>query len=143
MILVDANILLYAYDSVSERQKRARYWLEEALSGDETLALSWSVLLAFLRLGTSPRVYEEPLSTAEATSIVSAWLEAAPVTILEPGERHWTILSALLAKAQIRGPAVTDAHLAALAIEHGATLCTADRGFGCFPGLKFVDPLEG
>jgi hypothetical protein len=142
LILIDANILLYAYDATSERQAQARDWLEETLSGPEAVGLPWSVLLAFLRLGTSLTVYQRPLTTKEAVEIVARWLEALGVVVLEPTERHWLILRSLLSKAQVRGPAVTDAHLAALALEHGATLCTTDRGFARFPGLKLLDPLE-
>jgi hypothetical protein len=142
LILLDANVLLYAYDRASERHGTAAAWLETALSGAETVAVSWSVLLAFLRITTSPRMLQEPLSMAEAVSAVSQWLERPNVRVIEPGERHWEILRSLLVDTQIRGGDVMDAHLAAIASEHGATVCTHDRDFARFPGLRTLDPLE-
>jgi hypothetical protein len=142
LILLDANVLLYAYDRASERHKTAALWLETALSGAETVGVSWSVLLAFLRITTSPRMLREPLSMGEAASAVSQWLERPNVRVIEPGERHWEILRSLLVDTQIRGGDVMDAHLAAIASEHGATVCTHDRDFARFPGLKTLDPLE-
>jgi len=142
LILLDANILLYAYDRASERHDVAATWLVTALSGPEPVGLSWSVMLAFLRIATSPRLLREPLSMRESVSAVSQWLERPSVRIVEPGQRHWEILSSLLVDAQVRGAEVTDAHLAALAIEHGATVCTHDRDFARFPGLRTLDPLE-
>jgi hypothetical protein len=142
LILLDANILLYAYDRASERHRTAAAWLETALSETETVGISWSVLLAFLRITTSRRVLREPLSMTEAASAVSQWLERPNVRVIEPGERHWEILRSLLVEAQVLAGDVMDAHLAALAIEHGATVCTRDRDFARFPGLKTLDPLE-
>lgn len=142
MILLDANILLYAYDRASERHRTAAAWLETALSETETVGLSWSVLLAFLRITTSRRILREPLSMAEAASAVSQWLERPNVRVLEPGENHWEILRSLLIEAQVLAGDVMDAHLAALATEHGATVCTRDRDFTRFPGLRTLDPLE-
>jgi hypothetical protein len=143
LILVDANILLYAYDPSSQRHEAARRWLEEVLSGPEPVGVAWMALLAFLRIGTSSRAFSIPFSLEEAVTIVSEWLERPMVAILNPGERHWEILRNLLVTAQARGPLAMDAHLAALAIEHGATLCTTDRDFTRFPGLRFSNPLEG
>jgi len=142
LILLDANVLLYAYDRASERHKTAASWLETALSGTETVGLSWSVLLAFLRITTSPRMLRESLSMAEAVSAVSQWLERPNVRVIEPGERHWEILRSILVDRQIRGGDVMDGHLAAIAKEHGAVVCTHDRDFARFPGLKTLDPLE-
>ena len=142
MILVDANLLLYAYDPSSPQHVAARNWFEATMSRSEPVGLSWATLLAFVRIGTSPRALEHPLSLTEAAAIVSAWLERPTVTLLNPGERHWQILREVMAKGQVRGPLVTDAHLAALAIEHGAVLATTDRDFARFPGLKFFNPLE-
>ncbi|MBI3975839.1 MAG: type II toxin-antitoxin system VapC family toxin [Armatimonadetes bacterium] len=141
MILVDANLLLYAYNPSFERHALALRWLEELLSKPEPVGLAWLTILAFLRIGTSPRAFEYPLATDEAVPIVSSWLAQPMVTVLEPGERHWMILTDLLSRTQARGPAVMDAHLAALAIEHGATLCTSDRDFARFPGLQIINPL--
>jgi len=142
LILLDANVLLYAYDRASERHRTAAAWLETALSETETVGLSWSVLLAFLRITTSRRILREPLSMAEAASAVSQWLERPNVRVLEPGESHWEILRSLLVEAQVLAGDVMDAHLAALTIEHGATVCTRDRDFTRFPGLRTLDPLE-
>ena len=142
MILVDANLLLYAYHPRAEQHERARAWLEAALSGPEPVGLPWSTVLAFLRLATSPRVFARPLSTAEAEIIVSTWLAESSVVLVSPGDRYWEILRALLIDAQVTGPLVTDAALAALAIEHGATLATTDRDFARFRGLRLSDPLQ-
>jgi toxin-antitoxin system PIN domain toxin len=142
MILIDANILLYAYDPSSSHHRAARGWLETAILKPEGTALTWMTLLAFLRISTSPRPLKHPLSTAEAAAIVSGWLERPMFTILNPGERHWDILRSMMTKGQVRGPLIMDAHLAALAIEHGATLATSDRDFARFPGLRILNPLE-
>jgi uncharacterized protein len=142
LILVDANLLLYAYHVGAPQHAPAKRWLEEALSGADSVALSWSAILAFLRIGTNPRVFERPYRADEAVAIVQAWLDAPTVSVLEPGERFWDILRGLLVEARAEGPIVSDAALAALAIEHGATLCSTDRDFRRFPGLKLRDPLE-
>ena len=142
MILVDANLLLYAYNTSSEHYDRARRWLEELLSKpQQPVGLPWATILAFLRISTNSRAFPHPYSISEAASFVSDWLATPAVTLLAPGERHWSVLSGLLPAAQIRGPLVTDAHLAALAIEHGAVLYTTDRDFARFPGLRTVNPL--
>jgi hypothetical protein len=143
VILVDVNLLLYAHNPSAEQHARARPWLETALSGEESVGLPWIVLLAFLRLTTSPRVFPKPLGTIEAAEIVESWLASPTVTVPSPGERHWRILRPLLESERIRGPETTDAHLAALALEHGATFCTSDRGFARFRGLKLLNPMAG
>lgn len=142
MILLDANLLLYAYNLADERHEVARRWLEQALAGPEEVLLAWLTILAFLRIGTNPRAFEEPLSIPEAVGHASEWLGQPIVSVIEPGERHWSILSELLPSAQAKANLVMDAHLAALAIENGATLCTADRDFTRFRGLKLRYPLE-
>ncbi len=142
MILIDANLLLYAYDASSGSHRRAHAWLEGVLSGPEPFGLAWATILGFLRISTHPRVFASPLSIAEAVSIVSEWLAHPGVRVLDPGERHWAILSELLPASQARGPLVMDAHLAALAIEHGAVLCTTDQDFTRFRGLRRLNPLE-
>ena len=142
MILLDANLLLYAYDADAREHNRARSWLERRLSGEEKVGFSWITILAFLRIATSRRYESIPMTTAEASSIVDGWMEAPNVALLSPTEQHWAILSDLLPKSQARGPLIMDAHLAALAIEHGATLCTNDRDFLRFPGLKVEFPLQ-
>ena len=142
MILIDANLLLYAYDSESEHHKAAAGWLTATFSGPELVGLAWATILAFLRIGTHPRLRVQPFSSAEAVAVVEEWLDLPNVRILEPTERHWTILRDLIRRAQVRAALMTDAHLAALAIEHGAVLCTNDRDFTRFPGLKSFNPLE-
>jgi len=142
VILLDANLLIYAYNSTLPLHERARVWLQGTLSRPYPVRLAWTTVLAFLRLSTSPRAFEYPLTTDEAVAIVSGILVRPMVGLLEPGDRHWAILSDLLARAQVRGALVMDAHLAALAIEHGATLLTTDRDFARFPGLQLQNPFE-
>lgn len=141
MILVDANVLLYAYDRICPRHDAARTWLEAALSGDEAVGLPLVTLVAFVRIATNPAVYRRPLSPARAVEIVGNWLARPNVTIAQPSERHWAILAAVEARGQARGALIVNAHLAALAIERGATLATTDRDFARFEGLRLRDPL--
>jgi toxin-antitoxin system PIN domain toxin len=141
MILVDANLLLYAYNSGVSHHPAARSWLEEALSGAEPVCFAWQVLLAFVRIATGPKPFSRPLRYDDALGLVSSWLEQPCVRLLEPGERHLQLLRQLGVPAQARGPIVMDAHLAALAVEHGATLCSTDRDFARFEGLKWRNPL--
>jgi hypothetical protein len=142
VIVVDVNLLLYAYNPSAEQHKKARAWLEDVLSGHEPMALSWIVILAFLRLTTNRRVFPRPLLTREAVLIISKWLERSQSVVLDPGEHHWKILQQTISAGKAAGPLLTDAHLAALAIEHGATLYTTDRDFARFPKLKFTNPIE-
>lgn len=141
MRLLDANLLLYAIDEGSPRHVAARTWVEAQLSGQDTVALSWSVLLAVLRLSTSARVFERPLSLGRAFDVVSAWLAQPCVVLVHPGDRHAAVMRELLGPLGTAGNLVTDAHLAALAIEHGAELCSCDTDFARFPGLRWSDPL--
>jgi toxin-antitoxin system PIN domain toxin len=141
VILVDANLLLYAYHPRAEQHETSRAWLEATLSGPELVRFAWLTLWAFLRIGTNPRVFERPLSTSEAEGVVSSWLAQSTVGVLEPGERHWDILCGLMRGGQSTGPLVMDAVIAAIALEHGATLCTTDRDFSRFPGLRWTNPL--
>jgi uncharacterized protein len=142
VILVDANLLLYAHDHDSPHHEAAGEWLRGVLAGPELVAFSWAILLAFLRLSTNSRVFRQPLLVARAAEVVDDWLADSRVRLLEPTERHWEILRNLLVEGQALGPLVTDAHLAALAIEHGATFASADRGLARFPGLKLLNPLR-
>ena len=142
MILIDANLLLYAHNTDAPQHLPARRWLESVLSGQEPVGLPWVAILAFLRLSTDVRAFPRPWSMNEASAFVAAWLARPNVDPVHPTERHWQILERLLAAGQVRGPLVTDTHFAALAIEHGATLCTTDRDFARFPGLKWINPLE-
>jgi uncharacterized protein len=142
VILVDSNLLLYAFDAGARYHDRARSWLQNVLDSSEQVGFAWVTLLAFVRIGTNPSALSRALSLDEATTILSSILERRNTILLHPGERHWTLLRQLLVHAQARGDLVTDAHLAALAIEHGATVCTVDRDFARFPGLRWQNPLE-
>jgi uncharacterized protein len=138
--LPDVNLLLYAVDESSRHQEGARAWLEEALSGTETVAFSWSVLLAFVRLSTRPVVFERPLSADEALDLVEGWLDQPNATLVDPTIRHVATLRNLLRPLGTAGNLTSDAHLAALAIEHGAELCSYDGDFARFPGLHWSRP---
>jgi hypothetical protein len=141
-ILPDANLLLYAYHPRASQHEASKIWLESVLSGREIVRFAWLTVWAFLRISTNPKVFEQPLSITEAGAAVSSWLDRPNAGILEPGERHWIILQGLLENSQCAGPLVTDAVLAAIAIEHGATLHTTDRDFSRFDGLAWKNPLE-
>jgi uncharacterized protein len=143
VILPDVNLLLYAVDAASPRQALARPWLEDRLSGSETVAFAWSVLTAFVRLGTQPSVFHEPLTSAQAFDLIDGWLALPAVIVVHPGDRHQTFLRELLEPLGTAGNLVPDAHLAALAIEHGATLASSDHDFARFAGLRWMDPLAG
>lgn len=141
MILVDANLVIYAYHSGHPHHVAARSWLEDSIGGSEPVGFAVVTLLAFLRISTDPRIHREPLSTATAIGIIRSWLDHPNVRMASPTEAHWRTLQEVSAKGQARGPLLMDAHLAALAIEHGATLATTDRDFSRFPGLRTMDPV--
>ncbi|HET7038394.1 MAG TPA: type II toxin-antitoxin system VapC family toxin [Gemmatimonadales bacterium] len=143
MRLVDLNILLYAVNRDSAQHARAKAWLDRTLTDDRPVALPWVVLLGFLRVTTSARVFPEPLRPTEAMAVVDGWLARPPVIPLAPGEGHWSILRELLAESGTAGNLTTDAHLAALALEHGAELCSTDADFARFRRLRWVNPLAG
>lgn len=141
MILIDANLLLYAYTPRAADHEGSKRWLEASLSGQSLVRFAWLTLWAFLRISTNPGVFEHPLTMAEAEAAVTAWLAQPVAGILDPGERHWEILRTLTQAGQTSGPLVMDAAVAAIAIEHGVTLCTTDRDFARFSGLKWTNPL--
>jgi hypothetical protein len=141
LIVVDANILLYAHDSESPHYRRARAWLEDVMNGEEEVGLALATLLAFLRLGTHPALFPNPLTSDEALSIVTTWLALPSVRLVQPTELHWATLEEMCRVGQARGPLLMDAHLAALALEHGAAVCTTDRDFARFPRVKIRNPL--
>ena len=143
MILVDANLLLYAYNSTAPEHVSAREWLEDVFARPEPVLLPWQSIHAFLRIATNPRAWKNPLTSEEARAIVDEWLSLPNVVTPSPGERHWEILRDLLPDSQCSGPLVADAVLAALAMEHGAELCTHDRDFSRFPTLRLVNPVQG
>jgi len=141
MILVDANILLYAEDRLSSNHEAARNWWDAQLSGSSPVGLCWEVICAFVRIGTNPRVFENPLSLPQAVSRVRSWMEQPCVRIIKPTDRHWGVFCELLAGGQAVANLVMDAHLAALAMEHGWVLISTDRDFSRFPKLKWDNPL--
>jgi uncharacterized protein len=141
VILVDANLLLYAQDSRGENYEAARAWWIQQLSGTETVGLAWSVIAAFVRVGTHPRVYQQPQSLKEAIAHVQSWLNQSCVRIVEPTDQHWVIFQKMLIEGNAVANLVTDAHLAALAVEHECELCSTDADFARFPGLKWRNPL--
>ena len=142
MRLLDLNLLLYAVDETSPRHGVARAWVEETLSGPETVAFAWSVLLGFVRLSTRAAVFEQPLSLEQALDLVDGWLDLPVTTFVHPTDRHAALLRELLEPLGTAGNLTTDAHLAALAIEHGAELCSTDADFSRFPGVRWTDPLR-
>jgi toxin-antitoxin system PIN domain toxin len=143
MILVDANLLLYAEDRSSPHHSRSRQWWDDQLSGSTPVGLCWTVLLAFVRIGTNHHVFERPLTVDEAVARVQSWLGQPCVRLVQPTHRHWELLRQLLVEAQAVGNLVTDAHLAALSIEHGCELCSSDTDFSRFPRVKWRNPIAG
>ena len=141
MILVDANLLIYASADVLPQHGRARAWLDERLNGAAPVGLPWASLLGFLRVATNPRVLERPATVVDAWRQVLAWLGCDPVWIPDPDDRHREILGRLLQAPGVHANLVPDAHLAALAIEHGLILCSTDGDFARFAGLRWENPL--
>ncbi len=141
MVIVDANILLYAYNEDAAKHAAAKRWLEEQLAGKEVLGLSWHIITAFLRISTHSRIFPIPLDLIEAMNTMKEWLDSPKVQILSPTQRHWQIFREVLINGQAAGPLVMDAHIAALAIEHDATIATADKDFSRFDGIKTIYPL--
>jgi len=143
MIVVDVNLLIYAVNEDSPDPKNAKPWLEAAVSGTETVGLPWIVLLAFLRLTTRPGLFQKPLSVDAAFDVVDAWLQQPSVTVPEPAARHLQTIRDLIAPLGAGGNLTSDAYLAALAIEHGAELCSTNNDFGRFNRLRWRNPLAG
>jgi hypothetical protein len=141
LILVDANILIYAGVKTLPQHDRAKTWLDLQLSGPTAVGLPWHSLLAFLRITTNPRSFARPLRMEEAWQMLARWLACRPVWIPEPTKRHGDTLKELFAVAGVYGDLVSDAHLVALALEHGLTICTNDRDFARFPNVRWMNPL--
>jgi toxin-antitoxin system PIN domain toxin len=141
-MLLDANILLYAVDSTSPFFRRSAAWLEAALNGDRRVGLPWQTLGAFVRISTHPRVAAQPLSADRAMAYVDSWLSADPTWVPPATERTAAVLARLLVDHQITGNLVPDAQLAALAIEHGLTVCSADTDFARFDEVRWENPLN-
>ena len=142
MILVDANILLYAEDSHSEQHEKARLWWDKQLSGSDTVCLCWPVITAFIRIGTNVRLHERPLTLKEAVERVQSWLEQPCVRIIQPTEHHWIIFQRLLKEGGAAGNLVSDAHLGALAAEHNCILASTDADFARFREVKWKNPIR-
>jgi len=141
MTLVDANILIYAHVRSLAQHDRAREWLDQQLNGTALVGLPWPTLLTFLRLVTNPRVFEHAELIADAWRQVLAWLDCETAWIPQPGERHAEVLAHFLDIPGVHANLVPDAHLAALAMEHGLVLCSTDGDFARFPGLRWLNPL--
>jgi hypothetical protein len=141
VILVDANLLIYAVTPGFRQHDAARAWLQDRLSGPAAVGLPWASLLAFVRVVSNPRIFERPRSMPQAWTQVEEWLERPPVWQPQPTERHREILGGLLMSGVPESDLVPDAHLAALAIEHGLTLCSTDGDFARFRALRWDNPL--
>ena len=141
MILVDANLLLYAEDALSEHHEAARTWWDAQLSGSDPVGLCWPVLNAFIRIGTNARLHQRPLTLKEAIERVQSWLDQPCVRLLHPSEKHWTIFQQMLRSGNAVANLVSDAHLAALAVEHNCSLQSTDTDFARFRGLKWKNPI--
>ncbi|WP_420623375.1 TA system VapC family ribonuclease toxin [Candidatus Poriferisodalis sp.] len=140
-MLVDANLLLYATDASSARHERAKQWLDETLLGNRRVALPLQTVTAFMRISTNPRVWNRPLTATQAWERVRAWLDAGPTWIPPSGERTAAILGALVVEHHVTANLVPDAMLAALAVEHGLTVMSADTDFARFPQVRWENPL--
>jgi toxin-antitoxin system PIN domain toxin len=140
--LVDANVLLYAVNADDPRHGESREWLDGALNGQETIGFAWTVLLAFLRLSTKVGLFPAPLPVDDALARVRAWTDQPPSVIAEPTPRHREVLAGLLGETGAGGNLVSDAHVAALALEHDATVVTHDSDFGRWEGVRWAKPSQ-
>lgn len=142
MFVVDANVLLYAVNEASPHHQRARPWLDDALNGREPVGFAWTVVLAFLRLATHPAVFARPLTSEQALGVVADWLAQPSALLVDPTPRHLGVLAGLLTETGTAANLVGDAHLAALAVEHDATIVSFDADFGRFAGLRCQAPAS-
>ena len=142
MILIDANLLIYAVNEQAPLHRKAKAWMETTLSGPETVGLSWTVLLAFIRLTTRAGVFKSPLTVDSSLDVIDSWLNQPAVVTIEPTAQHFRILRDLIAPVGTGGNLTSDAHLAALAVEHGAILCSTDADFARFPRVRWRNPLR-
>ncbi|MGH8657014.1 MAG: type II toxin-antitoxin system VapC family toxin [Gammaproteobacteria bacterium] len=141
MKVVDLNVLLYAVNENAVHHTPLLKWWEEAINGDEPLGLPWIVLLGFLRISTNPRIFPQPLEPDTAISKIGIWLSLDNTRLVCEKEEHWDILRSLLAETGTAGNLTTDAHLATLAISHGAALVSCDNDFARFKGLRWENPI--
>jgi toxin-antitoxin system PIN domain toxin len=142
MILVDTNILLYAEDRLSPLHEEARKWWDFQLSGEFPVCLCWPILSSFIRISTSRQIFKHPLTVKQAITRVQSWIDQPCIRLIHPTESHWKILQIMLLKGQAKANLVVDAHLAALAVEHGCILYSTDSDFSRFPKLKWKNPLK-
>jgi len=140
--VLDANVLLYAYNADAPQQPAAARWLTDLFRTGEVIGLPWVTIWAFIRICTNPRIWTHPLPAAEAFRIVGSWLALADVVFLNPGARHWDILQSLITEHKATGSLVRDAVLAAVALENGAALASTDQNFARFKNLRWVNPLD-
>ncbi len=141
MIVLDANLLLYAYDPASPHHAKALVWAEKAFSGNEAVGIPWQTIAAFVRVATNARIFGSRFSVERVLGLVDRWLDHPNVRLLTPGDGHWPLLRKTILEGQAFGPLSTDALLAALTIEYGGVLHTTDRDFARFPGLRWINPL--
>lgn len=141
MKLIDANLLVYATTPAAPQHQRAAEWFDAEMNGGDVLALPWASLMAFLRVSTDRRIWKQPLSVEAALEFVQDWIEWESTFVPEPSQNHFSLVAELL-RAAPRSKLVPDAHLAALAISHGLTLCSNDVDFRLFKGLRLLNPLE-
>jgi hypothetical protein len=142
VILVDANILLYAEDQLNPLNAKARGWWDAQLSGTTPVYLCWDTIGAFVRISTNRRIFENPLAVDEAISRVQSWLDQPCVRIVAPTGRHWTVFKKMLLEGQAAANLVPDANLASLAVELGCELYSTDNDFSRFPGIRWKNPLK-
>ena len=142
MKIIDLNVLLYVVNEDAEQHETLLSWWEKALNGDETLGLPWVVVLGFLRISTNPKIFPTPMRAIAAIEKMETWLALDMVTLIEEKREQWVILRGLLADSGVAGNLTTDAHLAAIAITHGATLVSCDSDFGRFAGLRWENPCR-
>ena len=141
MILTDANILIYSYNELPPEHKAARTWRHKSLADPEPMAFCWISLMAFVRVSTNKKIFTKPYSTDEAFDVIQNWLSTPGSLIISPGHEHLSIVKRLAHESGVYGALLTDAQIAALAIEHGVTLATSDSDFRKFTGLKSINPL--
>lgn len=141
MIVIDANLLIYAYDTASPLYESSSAWLEDAFSGADSVGLPWQSIAAFLRVMTNPKLHGRQYTLKEAAEVIEAWVAEANVRVLSPTNEHWPQFRRMMFEGSASGPLISDAELAALTIEYGGVLHTADRDFARFPGLRWVNPL--
>ena len=141
MVAFDANLPIYAYDADSPHQRTAGAWFDATLASGVEIGIPFPSILAFIRISTHPTLLRRPASVADALAVVDSWLARPNTRILSPGPNHWAIFRNLYTESKATGKVSTDIHIAALAIEHSATLYTAERDFARFPGLRWINPL--